>query len=100
MKALVTLDNDGYFGVVLIENETKELQVLRNLMRQVVESRWHFDDEQKAQAYRLAHTGTIEQIKDWMNDGDLRMGRSGGGRIDLIEVDDNVPSNLVDNLVL
>lgn len=100
MKALVTLDNDGHFGIVLIENEDKELQVLRDLMRQVVESRWHFDDEQKAQAYRLSHTGKISEIKNWMDDNNLRMGRSGGSRIDLIEVNENVSSDLVDNLVL
>ncbi len=101
MKVLITLDNDGHFGAVLIENENKELQVLRDLMRQIVESRWSFDDQQKAEAYRLSYTGTIDEIKEWMNDSDdLSMGRAGGSKIDLIELNDSVPVDLVNNLVL
>lgn len=99
MKVLVTFDANGHFNVVLMENEEKELQVLRDLMNQVVTSRWHFNDQQKAEAYRLAHMGTIEEITDWMNDGDLRMGRSGGGKIDIIEAHDKVPSDLIADIM-
>jgi len=99
MEVLVTLDNDGHFGAVLLRDDARKEKILRSIMGQVVSSRWNYNDKQKAEAYKLQNEGTSEQIIEWMGDNELSFGRSGGGKIDIIEAGEEIPRMFIDNLV-
>lgn len=98
MKALVALDSNGHFRVVLIKDDESHLSVLREIAQQI-SSIHYLDDQTRAEAYRLAHEGSIDEIDEWLNEGEYGMGRTGGSRYDIVE-SGSLPERFVQDVFL
>jgi hypothetical protein len=98
MKAIVAIDDCGHFIGTIIKDDQSHLLILRELTKQVSAIQY-LDDQERAEAYRLAYEGSIEEIEDWLEDsGHFRFGRSGSGRYDIVELSETLPKDFAERI--